>query len=48
LQEKALSDISKAINLLIDATLIDATFFGREYGFLVFLRLPESDLFQRD
>jgi hypothetical protein len=42
LQEKALSDVSKSINLLIDAT-----FFGREYGFLVFLRLPESDLFQR-
>lgn len=31
LQEKALNDIAKPINLLIDAT-----FFGREYGFLVF------------
>lgn len=31
LQEEALKDIAKPINLLIDAT-----FFGREYGFLVF------------
>jgi hypothetical protein len=31
LQEGALDDIAKSINLLIDAT-----FFGREYGFLVF------------
>ena len=31
LQEEALSDVKKPINLLIDAT-----FFGREYGFLVF------------
>lgn len=31
LQEGAWEDISKSINLLIDAT-----FFGREYGFLVF------------
>jgi len=31
LQEEDLSDIAKPINLLIDAT-----FFGREYGFLVF------------
>lgn len=31
LQEKDLSDIAKPINLQIDAT-----FFGREYGFLVF------------
>ena len=31
LQEGALDDITKSINLLIDAT-----FFGREYGFLVF------------
>jgi hypothetical protein len=31
LQESALDDIVKSINLLIDAT-----FFGREYGFLVF------------
>ena len=31
LQSKAAEDISKPINLLIDAT-----FFGREYGFLVF------------
>jgi hypothetical protein len=31
MQEEALSDVVKPINLLIDAT-----FFGREYGFLVF------------
>ena len=31
LQDKALKDINKPINLLIDAT-----FFGREFGFLVF------------
>jgi len=31
LQEEDLSDIAKPINLLIDTT-----FFGREYGFLVF------------
>lgn len=31
LQEESLSDVVKPINLLIDAT-----FFGREYGFLVF------------
>jgi hypothetical protein len=31
LQEEALGDIAKPINLLIDAT-----FFGKEYGFLVF------------
>jgi hypothetical protein len=31
LQEEDLSDVVKPINLLIDAT-----FFGREYGFLVF------------
>ena len=31
LQEESWDDITKSINLLIDAT-----FFGREYGFLVF------------
>ena len=31
LQDKTLTDVAKPINLLIDAT-----FFGREYGFLVF------------
>ena len=31
LQDRSLKDINKPINLLIDAT-----FFGREYGFLVF------------
>ncbi len=41
LQNKALQDMNQPINLLIDAT-----FFGREFGFLVFYNCQKVTPFQ--
>jgi hypothetical protein len=43
LLEEALQDLNQPINLLIDAT-----FFGREFGFLVFHDCQKVTPFQRN